>query len=173
MACPFSGPFSTNSCTKWKLELLVFEYRGNCSVKRKPLYSKEYNPKTYSTDMWLCCMLDENVGPISGRPVLSPLCNLARQRNLLWCIQVEIFLKLIICFVCLFFTYLQITENLPELIERTVFHKFGRLINNNYKRKMRSLVFTLKHRDAIRNRVLSGEITVEKFVNSSPDQLLT
>ena len=45
MACPFSGPFSTNSCTKWKLELLVFEYRGNCSVKRKPLYSKEYNPK--------------------------------------------------------------------------------------------------------------------------------
>ena len=53
MARPFSGPFSTNSCTKWKLELLVFEYRGNCSVKRKPLYSKENNPKTYSTDMWL------------------------------------------------------------------------------------------------------------------------
>ena len=123
--------------------------------------------------MWLCCMLDENVGPISGRPLLSPLCNLARQRNLLWRIQVEIFLKLIICFVCLFFPYLQITENLPEFIERTVFHKFGRLISNNYKRKMRSLVFTLKHRDAIRNRVLSGEITVEKFVNSSPDQLLT
>lgn len=85
----------------------------------------------------------------------------------------RIFFKLIICFVCLFSPYLQMTENLPELIERTMFHKLGRLINNNYKRKMRSLVFTLKHRDAIRKRVLSGEITVEKFVNSSPDQLLT
>ena len=85
----------------------------------------------------------------------------------------RIFFKHIICFVCLFSPYLQMTENLPELIERTMFHKLGRLINNNYKRKMRSLVFTLKHRDAIRKRVLSGEITVEKFVNSSPDQLLT
>ena len=109
--------------------------------------------------------------------MLLPLCNLAQQRNLLWHIQIEIFFNLLsVLFVCLFvcfFPYLQITENLPELIERTVFHKLGRLINNNYKRKMRSLVFTLKHRDAIRNRVLSGEITVEKFVNSSPDQLLT
>ena len=36
MACPFSGPFSTNSCTKWKLELLVFEYRpGETAVSRE------------------------------------------------------------------------------------------------------------------------------------------
>lgn len=66
---------------------------------------------------------------------------------------------------------LQSTENLPELIERTVFHKLGRLINNNYKRKMRSLVFTLKHKDVIREKVLSGEITVEKLVTLTADQL--
>lgn len=65
------------------------------------------------------------------------------------------------------------TENLPELIERTVFHKLGRLINNNYKRKMRSLVFTLKHKDAIREKVLSGEITVEKLVTLTADQLIS
>lgn len=64
------------------------------------------------------------------------------------------------------------TQNLPELIERTVFHKLGRLINNNYKKKMRTLVFTLKHRNVIREKVLSGEITVEKLVTSSADQLI-
>lgn len=74
-------------------------------------------------------------------------------------------------YLILFYFLLQSTENLPELIERTVFHKLGRLINNNYKRKMRSLVFTLKHKDAIREKVLSGEITVEKFVTLTADQL--
>lgn len=66
---------------------------------------------------------------------------------------------------------LQTSETLPELIERTVFYKHGRLISNDYKRKMRSLVFTLKHRDAIRKKVLGGEITVDKLVTSSTDQL--
>lgn len=74
-------------------------------------------------------------------------------------------------YLILFYFLLQSTENLPELIERTVFHKLGRLINNNYKRKMRSLVFTLKHKDAIREKVLSGEITVEKLVTLTADQL--
>lgn len=69
--------------------------------------------------------------------------------------------------------YLQTTENLPELIERTVFHTFGRLINNTYKRKMRSLVFTLKHRNTIREKVISGEITVKKLVTSTADQLIS
>jgi len=69
---------------------------------------------------------------------------------------------------------LQLTtsENLPELIERTVFHTFGRLINNTYKRKMRSIVFTLKHRDTIREKVIGGEITVKKLVTSSVDELI-
>lgn len=71
-----------------------------------------------------------------------------------------------------FSLYLQTVENLPELIERTVFHTFGRLINNTYKRKMRSLVFTLKHRDAIREKVIGGEITVKKLVTSSVDELI-
>ncbi|CAH3129895.1 unnamed protein product [Pocillopora meandrina] len=62
-------------------------------------------------------------------------------------------------------------ENLPELIERTVFHTYGRLINNTYKRKMRSLVFILKHRDSIREKVVTGEISVKKLVSSSVEQL--
>jgi len=67
---------------------------------------------------------------------------------------------------------LQTAENLPELIERTVFHTFGRLINNTYKRKMRSLVFTLKHRGTIREKVIGGEITVKKLVTLSTDELI-
>lgn len=63
------------------------------------------------------------------------------------------------------------SENLPELIERTVFHTFGRLINNTYKRRMRSLVFTLKHRGTIREKVMSGEISVKKLVSSPVEQL--
>lgn len=63
------------------------------------------------------------------------------------------------------------SENLPELIERTVFHTYGRLINNTYKRKMRSLVFILKHRDSIREKVVTGEISVKKLVSSSVEQL--
>lgn len=69
---------------------------------------------------------------------------------------------------------LQLTtaENLPELIERTVFYTYGRLISNTYKRKMRSLVFTLKHRDTVREKVIGGEITVKKLVTSSVDELI-
>ena len=69
------------------------------------------------------------------------------------------------------FLIFQPSENLPELIERTVFHTYGRLINNTYKRKMRSLVFILKHRDSIREKVVTGEISVKKLVSSSVEQL--
>lgn len=66
---------------------------------------------------------------------------------------------------------LQTSGSLPELIERTMFQRHGRLISNNYKRRMRSLVFTLKHQDAIRKKVLSGEIPVDRLVSLPSDQL--
>jgi len=66
---------------------------------------------------------------------------------------------------------LQTSGGLPELIERTMFQRHGRLISNNYKRRMRSLVFTLKHKDAIRKKVLSGEISVDRLVSLPSDQL--
>lgn len=66
---------------------------------------------------------------------------------------------------------LQTSGSLPELIERTMFQRHGRLISNNYKRRMRSLVFTLKHKDAIRKKVLSGEISVDRLVSLPSDQL--
>lgn len=66
---------------------------------------------------------------------------------------------------------LETSGSLPELIERTMFQRHGRLISNNYKRRMRSLVFTLKHQDAIRKKVLSGEIPVDRLVSLPSDQL--
>ena len=106
--------------------------------------------------------------------------SLRQQRALVLCLhqvlqthfltnQRTYFLRTVFLF---FILYLQTAENLPELIERTVFHTFGRLINNTYKRKMRSLVFTLKHRNTIREKVIDGEITVKKLVNSSVDELI-
>ena len=67
-------------------------------------------------------------------------------------------------FLCILFAD---CNNLPELIERTVFHTFDRLINNTYRRKMRSLVFTLEHRNTIREKVIADDITVKKLVTSS------
>ena len=65
----------------------------------------------------------------------------------------------------------QPSENLPELIVKIVFNTFGRLINNTYKRKMRSLVFIPKHKDSIREKVANGEISVKKLASSSVEKL--
>ena len=54
---------------------------------------------------------------------------------------------------------------------KIVFNTFGRLINNSYKRKMRSLVFIPKHKDSIREKVVNGEISVKKLASSSVEKL--
>lgn len=63
--------------------------------------------------------------------------------------------------------FLQVSHSLPEALEREVFHQCKRLINFNYRRTMRSLVFTLKHQDSVRKKVLSGELKLKKFVQEN------
>lgn len=69
------------------------------------------------------------------------------------------------------FLIFQPSENLPELIVKIVFNTLWRLINDTYKRKMRSLVFIPKHKDSIREKVANGEISVKKLASSSVEKL--
>ena len=69
------------------------------------------------------------------------------------------------------FLIFQPSENLPELIVKIVFNTFGRLRNNTYKRKIRSLVFIPKNKDSIREKVVNGEISVKKLASSSVEKL--
>ena len=67
----------------------------------------------------------------------------------------------------LFLNIFQKTHKLPEAVEREVFHSHKRMIANSYKRTIRHLVFTLKNQPDVREKVLSGEITVTDFVEQN------
>lgn len=60
----------------------------------------------------------------------------------------------------------QENANLPEAIERETFYMFKRLINHNYRRTMRTLVFTLKNNEEIKKKVISGDLKVNEFVQT-------
>lgn len=61
---------------------------------------------------------------------------------------------------------LEESHNLPDAIEREAFYMFNRLINYDYRRTMRSLVFTLKNNEEVRNKVLSGEFKVLELIQT-------
>ncbi|XP_017653607.1 transcription elongation factor A N-terminal and central domain-containing protein 2 [Nannospalax galili] len=61
---------------------------------------------------------------------------------------------------------LKMDHLLVENIERETFHLCSRLINGPYRRTVRALVFTLKHRAEIREQVKSGEMPVGTFVQT-------
>ncbi|EDO32756.1 predicted protein [Nematostella vectensis] len=52
---------------------------------------------------------------------------------------------------------------LSEQIERTVFFNSNRKIDNFYRRKMRTIIFTLKHKEQIRTNVLNGKMKIEQL----------
>lgn len=61
---------------------------------------------------------------------------------------------------------LKMDHLLVENIERETFHLCSRLINRPYRRTVRALVFTLKHRAEIREQVKSGTLPVGTFVQT-------
>ncbi|XP_051027613.1 transcription elongation factor A N-terminal and central domain-containing protein 2 [Acomys russatus] len=61
---------------------------------------------------------------------------------------------------------LKMDHLLVENIERETFHLCSRLINAPYRRTVRALVFTLKHRAEIREQVKSGALPVGTFVQT-------
>lgn len=61
---------------------------------------------------------------------------------------------------------LKMDHLLVENIERETFHLCSRLINGPYRRTVRALVFTLKHRAEIREQVKSGALPVGTFVQA-------
>ncbi|NP_001182523.2 transcription elongation factor A N-terminal and central domain-containing protein 2 [Gallus gallus] len=61
---------------------------------------------------------------------------------------------------------LEIDHPLAENIEREAFHLSSRLISAPYRRMVRALVFSLKHRPETRAEVKTGTLTVPAFVQS-------
>ncbi|NWY76844.1 TEAN2 protein, partial [Erithacus rubecula] len=61
---------------------------------------------------------------------------------------------------------LEIDHPLAENIEREAFHLCSRLISAPYRRALRALVFSLKHKPQTRAGVKDGTLTVPAFVQS-------
>ncbi|NXH48965.1 TEAN2 protein, partial [Dicaeum eximium] len=61
---------------------------------------------------------------------------------------------------------LEIDHPLAENIEREAFHLCSRLISAPYRRAVRALVFSLKHKPETRAGVKDGTLTVPAFVQS-------
>lgn len=57
--------------------------------------------------------------------------------------------------------------SLVEMIEREVVHSCNRRLDKSYRRTMRTLVFTLKHKDDVKKDVLSGKLSVEELVKGN------
>nr|XP_002730579.1 PREDICTED: transcription elongation factor A N-terminal and central domain-containing protein 2-like [Saccoglossus kowalevskii] len=62
---------------------------------------------------------------------------------------------------------LEVAEDskLVENIEREVYHRNKRILNNNYRRTMRTLIFAVKHKNDIRTKVQNGHLSIQEFID--------
>ena len=56
---------------------------------------------------------------------------------------------------------------LPECIEREIYFKHKQLLSKQYRKCLRTVVFTLKHKDDVREKVLSSDISVTELISSA------
>ncbi|XP_070564190.1 transcription elongation factor A N-terminal and central domain-containing protein 2-like [Ptychodera flava] len=56
-------------------------------------------------------------------------------------------------------------STLVENIEREVFYQNKRLLNNTYRRTMRTLIFAARNKEDIRTKIRDGELSVDEFIS--------
>ena len=139
---------------------LCREKSGHKKLSKFVLYFSEYVQTDYNRQNWIHCinqfqpMIDYEIQPIPHNHLLElqscPNICPGQLSNITHSLDF----------------HFQISDALPEVIEREVFHHHRRLINHAYRRTMRNLVFTLRHNEEVRDSVLSNKMTVSEFIKS-------
>ena len=57
------------------------------------------------------------------------------------------------------------SHNIVSALEKEVFHRKNRLLNGPYQRTVRSLTFSLRNKEDVRGKVVTGEMGVGAFID--------
>ena len=78
--------------------------------------------------------------------------------------SVEVYHDIFRCVICRLFLSFQEHKRLAEAIERESFAQHGRLINHNYRRSTRALVFAIKNKPELIEQLVSLQLPIKDFV---------